>query len=75
MKKPSSIVYAEFADKLQNIINETELPAFVMIPVVREVLRQLTVLNQSAYKRDVEAWAKEQEAQRAEVNTDGEQKD
>lgn len=58
MNKPSSISYREFQTNLMNTINNSGLPAFVMIPLVQDTLRQLKQLEEQQYKIDVEEYNK-----------------
>lgn len=58
MNKPSSISYREFQTNLMNAINNSSLPAFVMIPLVQDTLRQLKQLEEQQYKIDVEEYNK-----------------
>ena len=58
MQKPSTIIYREFKDELQELINSSSLPAFVLLPVMRDVVRQLEKIEERQYQRDVEEWEK-----------------
>ena len=75
MQKPSTIVYREFSDNLQDLLNNAGLPAFVMIPLMREALTQLEVIEQRQYQRDLEEWNKALEADSEAVDADGKQTD
>lgn len=49
-EKPAQILQHEFAEKLVAIINESQLPAFVLIPVVEQALGNLRTIEQEQYK-------------------------
>lgn len=68
MEKPSTVAYHDFMNLLQNLLNDADLPAFVLIPVMREAIVQLEAVEQRQYKRDLDEWNKAVEA-------DGEQAD
>ena len=52
MNKPSTIAYREFVEKIQQALDTANLPAFVIIPVLRDALAQLVQLDEQQYKRD-----------------------
>lgn len=56
MEKPSTVLHREFVGKLQDIINGSNLPAFVLIPVLRNALGQLEQLEERQYQMDAAAW-------------------
>ena len=58
MEKPSSILYREFSNNIANVINQSGLPAFVMVPVIQNVLHELDEISNRQYKADVEAYEK-----------------
>ena len=68
MQKPASIRYREFVEKFQTVLNESDLPAFILLPTVREAIVQLEAIDERQYQRDLEEWTKA-------VGTDGEQTD
>ena len=43
----------EFADKLIKTINESQLPAFVLVPVIEQALDRLKVIEEEQYKTAV----------------------
>lgn len=76
MDKPSTVLHREFVDKLQNLINGSHLPAFVLVPVVRDALDQLIRLEDQQFQRDAAEWnAERQKEAKTGVNADGRQKD
>ena len=58
MQKPATVAYRELSDKLQELLNNCGLPAFVMIPLLREALTQLEALDERQYQRDMTEWNK-----------------
>ena len=52
VQKPTVIVKKEFEEALAKLINDTPLPAFVMVPVIRETLRALTKIEDEVYARE-----------------------
>lgn len=58
MQKPSTLLYREFVAKMQDILNNSGLPAFVMLQTMREVITKLEALEEQQYRRDFEEWAK-----------------
>lgn len=76
MDKPSTVLHREFVDKLQNLINCSHLPAFVLVPVIRDALDQLIRLEDQQFQRDAAEWnAEKQKEAKTGVNADGRQKD
>lgn len=53
MEKSDTIRYREFIARLQTLVNESHLPAFVMIPVLREALQQLARQDERQYLEDM----------------------
>ena len=62
MQKPDTIRYREFVAHLQTVINDSQLPAFVMIPVVREALQQLAQQDENQYRKDMESMSGEEDS-------------
>ncbi len=56
MQKPSTVAYREFLDRINNLVNESGLPAFVLIPVFREILGQLVRNEEVQYAADKKIW-------------------
>lgn len=53
MEKSDTIRYREFIARLQTLVNESHLPPFVMIPVLREALQQLANQDERQYLEDM----------------------
>ena len=52
MNKPSTIIYEEFKQDLANLINNCDLPAFVIEPVLRDYTNEIKSLAQRQYQLD-----------------------
>lgn len=70
MDKPSTLAYRDLIDDITNVINKSDLPPFVVIPVMKEILAQLVQLDEQQYKCDeakyraaLQAESKKQEEQ------------
>ena len=50
---PDTVRYRKFVTELQRAVNDASLPAFAMIPVVRELLAQLVRMDERQYTEDV----------------------
>ena len=50
MKNTYAVRYRQFIANIQKVINEAGLPAFAMIPVVREALQQLIRQDELQYQ-------------------------
>ena len=68
MMRPAIIECREFTKRLQELLNDSNLPAFVIIPVVRNALLQLEAIDENEYNNAVNEWEKA-------VNENGEQTD
>ena len=76
MEKPSTVAFREFVEKIQQAVNSSNLPAFVLIPVFRDTLEQLAQLDEQQFQHDSAEWNKARvEKSKSEVNADGRQKD
>lgn len=58
MHKPSTVAYREFLDNINDLVNKSGLPAFVLIPVFREILGQLIQNEEMQYENDRKEWEK-----------------
>lgn len=56
MEKPLTIKRAEFTQKMAQVINESELPAFVVADVLKQVTAQVQELANAQYQRDMQAY-------------------
>lgn len=73
MDKSNTIRYREFIAHMETLINNSGLPAFAMIPILRETLRQLAQLDERQYRKDMEALTASNNKKDSEVNADGRQ--
>jgi hypothetical protein len=60
MEKPLTIKRAEFTQKLAQVINESELPAFVIADSLSAILTQINNLAQTQYQNDLQAYEQAQ---------------
>ena len=60
MNKPITVARQEFAEKLVNIINESNLPAFVIAESLRSAVTEVDKLAQAQYEHDKKAWEESQ---------------
>ena len=56
MNKPITILYNDFSKGLISLIENSGLPAFVVRPIMTEVIDTIKQLEQQEFKRDVNAW-------------------
>lgn len=52
MDKPTTMRHREFKADLISLINESGLPAFVLIPVVEQALSELKAIEEQQYLED-----------------------
>lgn len=60
MEKPITIKRAEFNAKVAQVINESELPAFVIADSLSAILAQINNLAQAQYQNDLQAYEQAQ---------------
>lgn len=53
MDKPATILQREFRDKIVNAVNESNLPAFVLVPVLEQALAEVRQIEEQQYKADL----------------------
>lgn len=58
MEKPLTVARQEFAENIVEVINNSGLPAFVMLEIVQSCERELTKLSQQQYEKDKEQYEK-----------------
>ena len=51
-QKPSSVARVEFIDNIADIINNSELPAFVMEPILRDMYFEVQNAAKKQYESD-----------------------
>ena len=52
MDKPLTVARQEFAENIVEVINNSGLPAFVMLEIIHSCERELTKLSQTQYEKD-----------------------
>lgn len=62
MIKPSTVLRQEFIDNLAELINKSELPAFVLADVLKNTVNVLQELAEKQYQADKAKWEEEQNA-------------
>lgn len=50
--KPVSLVRRELIDKLVEVINESQLPMFVVTPILENLLNEVKAVEQKEYETD-----------------------
>lgn len=56
MRKPTTIARVEFIENLIQLINSSDLPAFVIEPILSSVLLDVRKDMDIQYKRDLQAY-------------------
>ena len=67
MEKPLTIKRAEFTQKLAQVINESELPAFIIADSLSAILAQINNLAQTQYQNDLQSYEQAQKEAQKEV--------
>ena len=65
MDKPTTVARQEFMDALVQLINDSNLPPFVLAPILEGVTRQIADLERQQYEKELaeynDALSKEKE--------------
>lgn len=56
MDKPATLLQREFKDNLVKIINESKLPAFVLVPIMEQALAEVRDIEEKQYEADKAAY-------------------
>lgn len=56
MNKPFTVEYEEFKQELANLINNSNLPALVIEPVLQNYLSEIRMIMQKQYQHDKEKY-------------------
>lgn len=56
--KPISVERVEFINSISKIINESNLPAYVIEPILTAALRDVRALERKQYEIDLESYKK-----------------
>ena len=59
MGKPATLLQREFKEKIIESINNSSLPAFVLIPIMENALEELKAVDEAQYKSDLAEYEKE----------------
>ena len=59
MDKPATLLQREFKDNLVKIINESKLPAFVLVPILEQALAEVKDIEEKQYEADKAAYEQE----------------
>ena len=51
----------EFRENLARLINESQLPAFIVKPAIKEVFEQLNIIEQQQYENAIKQKEKEED--------------
>lgn len=62
MQKPSTVLRQEFIDKLAELLNTSELPAFVLADILKNALNVTQELAEQQYRIDKAKWEESQDA-------------
>lgn len=68
MDKPITVARVEFIDKLVELVNNSGLPSFVIMPVLDDALREMKRITDEQYRNDFIEWNESQKAAGAEAN-------
>ena len=56
MQKPITIAHNDYVNTIVNATNQSGLPAFVMIPVLKDVIRELEQIAQNDLAHDLQLY-------------------
>lgn len=56
MDKPATLLQRDFKDNLVKIINESKLPAFVLVPILEQALAEVRDIEEKQYEADKAAY-------------------
>lgn len=66
MNKPLTVARQEFAENIVELINNTRLPAFVMMDILKSCEAELTALSQRQYEQEKAEYEKSLEESKEE---------
>lgn len=73
--KPITVKHEEFIDNLMSLINTSGLPFFVVESVLSNILRDVSVLRQQQYEKDLKRYEQMKDAMKEEAVVDNVQND
>ena len=56
IEKPITVARQEFIDKISDVINNCNLPLFIVEPIMRDVYLEIKSLSQKQYEMDKEEY-------------------
>lgn len=59
--KPTIIKLKETEEKIINLLNSSDIPAFVLKPMVEKIYRQLEILEQQEYEKEKQSYQEQTE--------------
>lgn len=59
MQKPLTVMQQETVQKVVDIVNDSGLPAFILVSIFESVTEELRQLAERQYKSDLEQYEKE----------------
>ena len=60
MGKPTILKLKETENEIVKILNECDIPAFVLKPMIEKIYRQLEVLEEQEYQKEKENYEKKE---------------
>ena len=70
MNKPITVARHDFIQQVVDLVNNSGLPAFSVVDILKAVINQMNPLVEAQYKKDLEAYETSQ-APEGEVTEDG----
>lgn len=67
MDKPTTMRHREFKTDLISLINESGLPAFVLVPVMEQVLSELKAIEEQQYLEDKKHYEEAEEKENGKI--------
>lgn len=58
IKKPLSLLQIEFTNNLVNLINNSQLPSFVIELILKDVYKDIALISQKQYELDKKEYQK-----------------
>lgn len=60
MDKPATLLQREFQKKIVDAINESGLPAFVLVPILEQALAEVQRIEEQQYQEDKKKFESEE---------------
>ena len=68
MNKPISIVIHDTKEEIIEVINRNQMPASVMLLVIKDILSEIEKIDRQVYARDLKEYAEEVEKESTEIS-------